>query len=237
MSSKRKNRDLSARRRRQLDKGRVPWIYVVLVIVVIAVISGVIYVNTRTSITTTVNTAAFPFACVPNQSLVIHIHPWLQIVINGKNVTIPSDVGITSGASGSCLEPMHTHDASGIIHIESITNTNYTLGKFFQIWNVTYGSVSFNGTTHPVVFNSTDILGYKADSAHKVVLLVDGVANQEDGNLVLNTLDYCNATNSISQSSPCYASAQGNPYYNGQTYPFGTGHTVVIEYVPTNTTQ
>ncbi len=34
------------------------------------------------------------------------------------------------------LDPLHTHDASGIIHIESPTKTAYTLGQFVAVWGV-----------------------------------------------------------------------------------------------------
>jgi hypothetical protein len=30
---------------------------------------------------------------------------------------------------------LHTHDDSGIIHIESPVNRDYTLGQFFDVWN------------------------------------------------------------------------------------------------------
>ena len=243
MSGKKKSRDISARRRQQQEKSRIPWSYASLVIVLVIVVAALIYVNFRTpvSTTTSIDTTRFPFPCLSNEQLAIHIHPWLTIDVDGKNVTIPAAIGIANpviqngvAGSGSCFEPMHTHDSSGIIHIESATDINYTLADFFQIWNVTYGTVSFNGTSHPVVFNSTDILGYKADATHKVVLLVDGTPSQQYGSLVLNYYDYCSATNSVSTSSLCYATARGPPYFNGQPYPYGTGHTIVIEYVSTS---
>lgn len=159
-----------------------------------------------------------------------HVHPYLSIVINGQNVSVPADIGIIGG--GSCLEAVHTHDASGIIHIEaSDTSTSYTLGNFFQIWGATYGSVTIGGTPHPIIFNSTDILGFKEDQNHKVTLLVDGQPSAEWGALVLNRLDYCNAN---STGPPCGQSARGDPYWNGAKYPYGTGHTIVIEYVATS---
>jgi len=145
-------------------------------------------------------------------------------MINGQTITIPADVGI----SGSCLEPNHTHDASGILHVEAPgTSTQYTLGQFFQIWSATYHTVTVDGVKHPIIFNSTDILGFTADATHKVVLLVDGKPSSEYGALVLISLDYCSAATT---GPPC-STAVGDPAYGGQQYPFGTGHTVVVEYV------
>jgi len=166
--------------------------------------------------------SGFPLPCAGSESM--HIHPYLRILISGQNITIPAD----NGMSSSCMEPIHTHDISGILHVEApSTNTQYTLGQFFQVWSATYHTVTIGGAEHPIIFNSTDILGFKADFSHKVVLLVDGKPSSEYSSLVLNSLDYCSATTT---GPPC-SSAVGNPFYGGQQYPFGTGHTIVIEYV------
>ncbi|MDV3277882.1 MAG: hypothetical protein LYZ69_05385 [Nitrososphaerales archaeon] len=168
---------------------------------------------------------SFPYPCnVETNGLAIHLHPWIRIVIDGQNVTIPANVGLVNG----CEEPIHTHDASGIIHVESPdASGQYTLGGFFSAWKATYGTISINGASHPIVFNSTDILGFSADSTHKVVLLVDGKPSTDYGSLVLNSLDYCSAATT---GPPCYPTGLGNPYWNGQQYPYGVGHTIVIEY-------
>jgi hypothetical protein len=171
-----------------------------------------------------------PFPCAGSEGTVLHIHPYLRIAINKENVTIPADIGILS--SGTCFEPVHTHDASGIIHVESAgTSTQYTLAEFFQIWSATYHSVTIGGVQHQIAFNSTDILGFNADATHKVVLFVDGKPSSEYGSLVLNPLDYCSAGTT---GPPCSPTAVGTPYYGGQAYPFGTGHTIVIEYAGTS---
>ncbi len=165
---------------------------------------------------------SFPLPCASATPL--HVHPYLRIVIDGNNITIPASIGI----NGGCLEPLHTHDASGIIHVEAPdTSTQYTLGQFFEIWKASDGSVSINGTNHPIVFNSMDILGFKADQGHQVVLLVDGKPSTTWGDLILNQLDYCSAATT---GPPCSPTAIGEPSFGSQSYPYGTGHTIVIEY-------
>jgi hypothetical protein len=56
----------------------------------------------------------------------------IDIFINGQRYIVPSQVGIIPER---CLYWLHTHDDSGIIHIESPVAKNYTLGQFFDIWN------------------------------------------------------------------------------------------------------
>ena len=185
----------------------------------------------------------FPFPCLAEVTT-LHVHPWLQIFINtatgNVSVPIPTAVGIldpqiTNGLAkgGSCFEPMHTHDSSGIIHIEAASVSNqYTLGAFFTIWQVTYpNGVSVNGVTSPIIFNRTDIFGFKTGQGHTLSLLIDrgqptSQNSTEDGSLDLTHYDYCNAQ---SMGAPCSPTAAGNPQYpNG--YPYGTGHTVEIVY-------
>jgi hypothetical protein len=187
----------------------------------------------------------FPFPCLGVESTTLHVHPWLRINISGQSVTIPAAVGISSptygnpnypevATGGSCFEPLHTHDASGIIHIEAgDVNTQYNLGDFFTIWADTYSSAIINGAPHPIVFNNTDILGFKAGSGNRVTLIVDGT-NSTSANyssLMLKMYNYCYSSNS--GAPPCSPTAAGDPAYGGQPYPYGpTPHTIVINYGP-----
>jgi hypothetical protein len=34
----------------------------------------------------------------------------------------------------SGMAPLHTHDDTGTIHVESNANRNYTLGQFLKVW-------------------------------------------------------------------------------------------------------
>ena len=252
MSRSSRNKDISARRRRKQEKG-LPWAYILPAIVVIIVIIGAIYVETRGSVANqpilplSVANPVYPYSCLGTESVIFHIHPWLRIVIDGKNITIPGAIGLKNplpegnstwgevygGSASTCFEPVHTHDASGVIHIESPSNINYTLADFFDIWANTYQYAVVNNTHRPIVFNQTDILGYTNNSTMKVVLLVDGKVSTAYQDLVLNTLAYC-STSSTQTSSPCEPTAAGTPAWNGgqSPYPYGTGHTIEIEYGP-----
>jgi hypothetical protein len=74
-----------------------------------------------------------------------HIHAHLTLYENGRVVPVPAYVGIpynsaiNVGGQHTCLYWLHTHDASGVIHVESPTTPKrpYTLGQFFDIWRYT----------------------------------------------------------------------------------------------------
>lgn len=174
----------------------------------------------------------------------IHVHPYLVIDIEGTNVTIPAGVGIFSAG----LEPIHTHDSFGLLHVElaqiDAKSHNYTLGDFFTIWNYTVKAVgkseapSLNGRMLPVEFSSTDILGFRSNSTYQVVLLVDGRVSNQWGSLNIEQLDYCSSLNTGPPCCPTDCATPGgaasDPYWDGSTnYPYGYGHTIVIEYTTT----
>jgi hypothetical protein len=69
----------------------------------------------------------------PVEGTVIHIHQHLDIFVDGHQVTVPAGVGIDPAAG---YAPLHTHDPSGIVHVESPTVRSYTLGEFFAVWGV-----------------------------------------------------------------------------------------------------
>lgn len=66
----------------------------------------------------------------------LHIHQHLDLVVNGAPIAVPADIGV-NGAAGF-ISPLHTHDASGVIHIESNVVRDFTLGQFFDVWGVRF---------------------------------------------------------------------------------------------------
>ncbi len=219
----------------------------IISLVVVAILIGTIGYGVY-ALTQSKGGGNFPFPCLGTELTTLHVHPWLQIFINTSTgnvgVSVPTAVGIldpqiTNGdaTGGSCFEPMHTHDSSGIIHIEAGSVSNqYTLDAFFTIWKVTYpNGVSVNGVNSPIIFNSTDILGFKIGQGHTLSLLIDkGQSTYQNstayGSLDLTRYDYCKAGLTAPPCVPTASSStQGDPQYPGG-YPYGTGHTVEIVY-------
>jgi hypothetical protein len=64
----------------------------------------------------------------------VHIHQHLDVFVEGARATIPAQVGI--GAAGSFISDLHTHDNTGIMHVESPTVRSFSLGQFFAVWGV-----------------------------------------------------------------------------------------------------
>ncbi|MEV4622732.1 hypothetical protein AB0J74_28965 [Asanoa sp. NPDC049573] len=68
------------------------------------------------------------------EGTVEHIHAHLDISVNGQPVVVPALIGIdeTTGE----LSPLHTHDTSGVIHVESPVQADFSLGQVFTEWQV-----------------------------------------------------------------------------------------------------
>ena len=98
-----------------------------------------------------------------------HVHAHLDIFVNGRPVRVPAGIGIdiadpqvhrgeTDGARSygyirlcprSCISPLHTHDVTGVIHVEAAAKTQFTLGQFFQEWGVRLDGSCAGGYCEP----------------------------------------------------------------------------------------
>lgn len=51
--------------------------------------------------------------------------------------------------SPPCISPLHTHDVTGVIHIEAPAETRFTLGERFQEWGVRLDDSCLGGYCEP----------------------------------------------------------------------------------------
>ena len=70
-------------------------------------------------------------ACDQQEQTIVHYHAHVSIYIDGSPVQIPQGVGIAT--DNTCFYWLHTHNTSGVIHIEAPNQQPYTLGNFFHI--------------------------------------------------------------------------------------------------------
>lgn len=74
-----------------------------------------------------------------------HIHAMLHIYVNGLLSPLPADIGLD--AARGVESSLHTHDRTGIIHIEAPHPYKFTLGDFFSVWGVKLGPAQLGGLT------------------------------------------------------------------------------------------
>jgi hypothetical protein len=111
---------------------------IVVPIIAIGVISAIIFVP-QSSLAPTID----GIQCNSLERTTYHIHAHLDVFIDGKPFTVPAQIGIT----GKCLYWLHTHDTTGVIHVESPDTRSYTLGDFFDIWSQTQPNSQISNQT------------------------------------------------------------------------------------------
>ena len=78
--------------------------------------------------------ASLGLPALPREGTVLHIHQHLDLYVDGRGVTVPAGIGIDVG--DGFISPLHTHDESGVIHVESPTLRTFTLAQLFGVWGV-----------------------------------------------------------------------------------------------------
>ncbi len=151
MKKKRDNRANKIKRNKKVNK-----FIIIGVVVVVALIIGFAVANIKSS---TKANAALPIDGIKCEAMEMngyHVHAKLAIFINGKNHTVPALIGITN----YCFYWLHTHDQSGIIHIESPIHRTFTLGNFFDIWKQK--------------LSNNQILNYTATASNPLTVYING---------------------------------------------------------------
>jgi hypothetical protein len=128
-----------------------------------------------------------------------HIHQHLDIYVNGRHVVVPADIGINT--VGGFISPLHTHDTSGVIHVEPESRQTFTLGQFFGVWGVR--------------FTPTCIGGYCNGGGRTLRVFVNGFpATKDPRQIELLAHDEIVVTYGTSQQLP-------HPVPSSYTFPFG----------------
>ena len=114
-----------------------------------------------------------------------HVHAHLDVFVDGATVAVPAGLGINVGPDGQApphgapgIAPLHTHDESGVLHIEAPKDAKFTLGQVFTEWGVALDSDHVGA--YPVNEVVVDGKPYDGDparvvlSAHEEIAVVAG---------------------------------------------------------------
>jgi hypothetical protein len=109
-----------------------------------------------------------------------HIHAHLEIFDDGKQVTIPPDIGIDVATQPPTVSPLHTHpvgagNPEGTIHMEADQEYEFTLGQFMNVWGVK--------------FSDSQIGSLKSKGDQQLQVYVNGQLVEDPVNVVLQEHD------------------------------------------------
>ena len=125
---------------------------------------------------------------LPQETIEYHVHDQLYVFVNGQAVTVPAGIGINTQDPGvasfptgsgetiglvapcqlACISPLHTHDASGLIHIEAPKRESFNLGQFFTEWGVRLNAACVGNYCRPATSIHAYVNGarYSGNPAH-----------------------------------------------------------------------
>src|SRR5579872_2047318 len=96
---------------------------------------------------------------IPCQKVVneiFHHHVHLSLFVNGVQYAIPRGTGMKNPGTGhfvhkaDCTYWLHTHDETGILHMEAPVLRSYTLHDYFYIWGEPLNQSNVAGYTGPI---------------------------------------------------------------------------------------
>ena len=175
----------------------------VLVIVVAAVLVVLGLVVARPGPSATASTSSVPVLALPTgasgrpvdgidsdaaERLAFHVHAHLQIYVDGLQRAVPPGIGVVPPlevrqtargpfvVGGAGFYWLHTHDDSGVVHVESPVERRFTLGELFDVWGQPLGPDQVGPARGPVtaLVDGAVVAGDPRDiplTAHAVVQL------------------------------------------------------------------
>ncbi len=87
--------------------------------------------------------------CLRDDLPVQHFHVHLEVLLDGKAVTIPAGIGVGRPwganpdgfiATGTCFAWIHTHNTTGVVHVFTQVGKSYSLGQMFEVWGQPLGA-------------------------------------------------------------------------------------------------
>ena len=131
----------------------------VLGIFLVVAVALIVLYRTQSSSGTANGQPVASITCDSGEQLATHYHAHLDILYKGQPVKVPANIGIQP----TCLYWLHTHDDTGVIHVEapqSQASRQFTLGEFFKVWG------------QPL--SSTQVATLKVQPGEQVKVWVDG---------------------------------------------------------------
>lgn len=131
--------------------------------------------------------------CTTETATKYHIHQHLTLILNKQEAEVPANIGIDNA---DCMHSIHTHDATGQIHVEAPVQKDFILGDFFFLWGK--------------AFSKDQIGDLKVDSTHGLKMFINGQESSDFENLILKdkqdiVIDYYNLADGPDKLPPAFS--------------------------------
>jgi hypothetical protein len=94
------------------------------------------------------------------------LHPRVEVIVDGKQMLLPDNIGRQPRDGKECLRPVHTDEVGTVIHIEYIRPIRFTLGDFMRVYNNTNAINVVDNSTGTNVVRSLNLTDYDIEYSY-----------------------------------------------------------------------
>jgi len=179
---------------------------VLVVLIIVGFVGFIYYQKSKPNPLLAMSNHQFLDECTTDMATQFHIHSHLTILNQGQSLAIPAQIGITD----TCMSSLHTHDGSGVIHIEAPMKRDFLLSDFFYNWKKPY--------------SKDQVMDMKADANHAFKFYVDGREVADPDQIILAdhqdlVIDYYDTTKGPDPVPALYTWPDGSQSENDANKP------------------
>jgi len=94
------------------------------------------------------------------------LYPRVEVIVDGRQVMLPDNVGKQPKEGDACLRPIHTDQVGNVVHIEYIRPIKFTLADFMRIYNMSNAINVVDNSTGTHVTNTLNLTNYNIDYSY-----------------------------------------------------------------------
>ena len=88
------------------------------------------------------------------------LHPTIEVIVDGKQLMLPDNVGKQPKDGEQCMRPIHTDQVGNVVHIEYIRPIKFTLADFMRIYNMSNTINVVDNSTGAQIINTLNLTNY-----------------------------------------------------------------------------
>src|SRR5918999_2894904 len=94
------------------------------------------------------------------------LYPRIEVIVDGKQMMLPDNVGRQRKNGQECLRPIHTDEVGNVVHIEYIRPIRFTLGDFMSIYNMSNAINVVDNSTGTDIVQTLDLTNYNIEYSY-----------------------------------------------------------------------
>jgi hypothetical protein len=94
------------------------------------------------------------------------LYPRIEVIVDGKQLMLPDNVGKQPKDGQECLRPIHTDEVGNVVHIEYIRPIRFTLGDFMSIYNMSNAINVVDNSTGTGIVQTMNLNNYNIEYSY-----------------------------------------------------------------------